>query len=69
MDDGRPVKGRGLSLCINSYTLAEVQFLAQILTDKYNLITSVQSAGVPNQYLIYIHNYISYFLNICNVMN
>jgi ubiquinol-cytochrome c reductase cytochrome b subunit len=53
MDDGSKVS-QGLKLCTNSYTYSECLYLIKVLNDKFKLKTSVQSAGVKNQYIIYI---------------
>jgi ubiquinol-cytochrome c reductase cytochrome b subunit len=54
MDDGGIVSS-GLKLATNSYTLADVEFLCEVLHNKYGLIATVNSAGVSNQYCIYIN--------------
>jgi hypothetical protein len=54
-DDGGAITGRGIKISTNSYTKVEVEFLATVLRNKYGLDTSVQSAGVPNQWVLYIH--------------
>ncbi len=54
MDDGGAIPGRSIRLATNSFTLQDVEFLATILRTKYGLDTSVHSAGVPNQWLLYI---------------
>lgn len=51
-DDGGKVSS-GLKIATNSYTLEEVQFLCEILNNKYQFNTRPQSAGVSNQYIIY----------------
>jgi ubiquinol-cytochrome c reductase cytochrome b subunit len=53
MDDGAKVSS-GLKFCTNSFILSDVENLSLLLNKKYNLFTSVQSAGVPNQYIIYV---------------
>ena len=53
MDDGCKV-GKGLKLCTNSFTYSECNFLVKILYDNFNIKASVQSAGVDNQFHIYI---------------
>jgi len=53
MDDGARVKS-GLKLCTNSFTYQDCRRLSNILFDKYELKTTVQSAGFTNQYHIYI---------------
>jgi hypothetical protein len=42
-----------LKIATNSYTLQEVEYLCKVLNDKYQFYTRPQSAGVPNQYVIY----------------
>jgi ubiquinol-cytochrome c reductase cytochrome b subunit len=56
MDDGS-VASSGLKIATNSFTQAEVQMLCDILKRKYNLMATINSAGVPNQYNIYISKY------------
>lgn len=53
MDDGGKVN-QGLKLSTNSYTYSECLFLVKVLYDNFNLKSSVQSAGVLDQYHIYI---------------
>lgn len=53
MDDGGRVGG-GLKLSTNSFTYEDCIRLTNVLFDKYKLKNTVQSAGVPNQYFIYI---------------
>lgn len=53
MDDGGKVN-QGLKLSTNSYTYSECLLLVKVLFDNFNLKSSVQSAGVPDQYQIYI---------------
>lgn len=52
-DDGGRVS-KGLKLATNSFRYEDCIYLSNLLTKKYNLITSVVSAGPPNQYNIYI---------------
>lgn len=52
-DDGG-LSSSGLKLCTNSFSYEDVEFLCKVLRDKYNLKASVQKAGYPNQYVIYI---------------
>lgn len=47
-------RGQGISLATNSFTYEECKYLACILTNKYNLKTSVVKTGVPNQWRISI---------------
>lgn len=54
MDDGTRYKNKGLRLCTNFFTLKEVQYLAQLLENKYKLNTSIHKTGVVNQYGLYI---------------
>ena len=53
MDDGGKVS-KGLKLATNSFTYSECLFLVKVLFENFNLKASVQSAGAPNQYQIYI---------------
>lgn len=53
MDDGSRV-GRGIKLCTNSFTYQDCMRLTQVIHDLYNVKSSVQSAGKPGQYHIYI---------------
>ena len=53
MDDGGKT-GSGLKLSTNSFTYLECIKLVQVLFDNFNLKASIQSAGVPSQYIIYI---------------
>ena len=54
MDDGCKVKDRGFKFATNCFTLVEVQFLAQLLKDKFDLSTSIHKTGAINQYNLYI---------------
>ena len=56
MDDGSIVSS-GLKIATNSFNQAEVQMLCEILKRKFNLNASRISAGVPNQYNIYISKF------------
>lgn len=53
MDDGGRV-GYGLKLATNSFTFADTTRLVQILHNLYGIKATVQSAGVSNQYVIYV---------------
>ena len=53
MDDGS-ISSKGLKLSTNSFTYDDCLFLVTILFKNFNLKASVHSAGVPNQYVIYI---------------
>jgi len=55
MDDGAKV-GKGLKLSTNSFTYNECLVLVKVLSDNFNLKTSIQSAGAKDQYIIYIWN-------------
>lgn len=54
MDDGSLYKNRGIKFCTNSFTLKEVQYLANLLKIKYDLNTSIHKTGIVNQYNLYI---------------
>lgn len=54
MQDGSNQRGQGINLATNNFTFEECQFLARILTDKYNFKTSVIKTGVVNQWRISI---------------
>ena len=51
-DDGSKVSS-GLKIATNSFTYEEVNFLAEVLRDKYQFKVSVQKAGALNQYNLY----------------
>nr|YP_009710606.1 LAGLIDADG homing endonuclease [Amanita bisporigera]QFZ98554.1 LAGLIDADG homing endonuclease [Amanita bisporigera] len=51
-DDGNRVSA-GLQISTNCFTFQEVELLCKILNEKYQLSPKPQSAGVPNQYIIY----------------
>lgn len=53
MDDGGRV-GYGLKLATNSFTFEDTTRLSLVLSELYGIKSSVQKAGVPNQYHIYI---------------
>ena len=53
IDDGRRV-GSGLKLCTNCFTFQECIQLSLILFNLYEIKSTVQSRGVPNQYIIYV---------------
>jgi LAGLIDADG DNA endonuclease family len=53
MDDGS-VSSKGLKLATNSFSYSECLFLTVVLLENFNIKATVQSAGVPNQYVIYI---------------
>lgn len=53
MDDGSRV-GQGIKFCTNSFHFKDCIKLSEILYNLFKLRTSVQSAGVENQYHIYV---------------
>ena len=53
MDDGSRLSS-GLKIATNIFTINEVEFLANILRNKYNLKTSIIKTGALDQYNIYI---------------
>jgi len=53
MDEGGRL-GQGLKLATNSFTFTDTTGLAQVLHEWYGLKVVVQSAGVPNQYILYV---------------
>jgi ubiquinol-cytochrome c reductase cytochrome b subunit len=55
-DDGSIVSS-GLKIATNSFNQAEVLMLCDILKRKYNLKATIISAGVSNQYNIYISKF------------
>ena len=54
MQDGSLQKGQGVCIATNSFTYEDCKFLAFILTNKYNLKTSVVKSGKPYQWRISI---------------
>lgn len=52
-DDGGAVS-TGMKIATNCFTEKEVEILCLILKNKYNINATKQSAGYPNQYIIYI---------------
>jgi ubiquinol-cytochrome c reductase cytochrome b subunit len=54
MQDGSRQKKQGVTLATNSFTYEECVFLSKILTDKFNLKTSVIKAGHEGQWKISI---------------
>ena len=58
MDDGAQKwkgKSKGVRFCTDNFLHSEVQFLAQILQDKYNLKTSLQKKG--KNYRVFVSSY------------
>lgn len=53
MDDGSTV-GQSLKLATDSFSYEDCLLLSNVLFEKYGLRTSVQSAGVENQYIVYV---------------
>jgi ubiquinol-cytochrome c reductase cytochrome b subunit len=53
MDDGTK-SGKSLKFATNSFNYTDCLKLVQILDNKYKIKSSVNSAGYPNQYIIYI---------------
>jgi hypothetical protein len=53
MDDGSKFSS-GLKLSTNSFTYSECLLLVNVLYINFNIKSSVQSAGVQDQYFIYI---------------
>jgi LAGLIDADG DNA endonuclease family len=53
IDDGSKVSA-GLKIATNSFILQEVEFLCKVLNDKYHIQARPHSAGIPDQYSIYI---------------
>lgn len=53
MDDGSK-SNKGLKLATNSFTFSDCNLLVKVLNENFQLKSSVQSAGVENQYVIYI---------------
>ena len=53
MDDGTKV-GVGLKLSTNSFSYSDCILLNKVLYDKFKIKSSIQSAGVKDQYHIYI---------------
>jgi hypothetical protein len=53
MDDGGRI-GYGLKLATNSFTFEDTTRLSLVLYELYGIKSSVQKAGVHNQYHIYI---------------
>jgi hypothetical protein len=53
MDDGSKIKG-GLKLSTNSFSYSDCSLLVRVLAENFALKATIQSAGVPNQYNLYI---------------
>jgi len=52
MDDGSWCSV-GTKIATNSFTMADLLRMRQVLENKYNLFVSIQKTGVENQYLLY----------------
>ena len=52
-DDGARVSA-GLKICTNCFTFQEVELLCKIINEKYKLLPTPQSTGVPNKNIIYL---------------
>lgn len=53
MDNGSKA-GSGVKLATNSFRLTDLNLLCETLYSLYDLNCTIQSAGVENQYVIYI---------------
>ena len=53
MDDGSKIQNT-LKISTNSFCYSDIEMITKVLLEKYDLKTSIHSAGVPNQYIIYI---------------
>lgn len=53
MDDATKAS-KGLKFCTNSFSYSDCVLLVKVLYDNFGLKSSVQSAGAPNQYVIYV---------------
>jgi len=53
MDDGSKV-GKGLKFSTNSYSYEDCLILVNALSKNFGLKSSIQKAGAPNQYIIYV---------------
>ena len=54
MDDGCKI-GKGLKLSTNAFSYLDCILLVTVLNDNFNLKATIQSAGAPNQHIIYIN--------------
>jgi len=54
MDDGTCYKNKGVRFSTNCFTLDEVKFLGEVLSEKYGLTYSIHKTGVVNQYSLYL---------------
>lgn len=46
--------GKGLKLSTNSFSFSDCIFLTEVLSHNFNIKSNVESAGFPDQYVIYI---------------
>lgn len=53
MDDGAKV-GKGFKFCTNGFLKEDIEILSAALSNKYGLNTTIHSAGVPNQWFLYV---------------
>ena len=53
MDDGGKLGSR-FKFSTNSYSYSDCVKLVQLLHDKFNIKSSIQSSGITNQYHIYV---------------
>lgn len=53
MDDGAKI-GNGFKFCTNSFLKEDIEILAKALLNKYGIQTAIHSAGVPNQWVLYV---------------
>lgn len=66
MDDGAKV-GKCLKFCTNSFTYEECVRLVIVLYNNFNLKASVQKAGAPHQYIVYIWK--ESMPDLCNIVH
>lgn len=53
MDDGAKA-GKGLKFCTNCFSYKDCLKLVNVLSNKFNIKSTVHSAGADNQYVIYV---------------
>ena len=53
MDDGCKIHNT-VKFATNSFLHSDLEFMQKILINKYGIYTSIHSAGVPDQYVLYI---------------
>jgi hypothetical protein len=54
MQDGSRQKGQGVNIATNCFCFEDCQLLANILSNKFSLKTSIVKTGYPNQWRISI---------------